>query len=149
MRALERLVAVLETVAAGRGPVSPSAVAGKIGLSLSTTSRLMGELAQEGMLELADGRGRYVLGPRLISLAHAALDGRDLAEVATPLLRDLRELTGETVALHVRRNGDRVCIANAESRHQVRRVVPVGATVPLHTGATGEVLLAFASPADV
>ena len=62
-------------------------------------------------------------------------------------MEELRDLTQETVSLHVRQRDLRVCIAQAESRRQVRRVVPVGFEVGINVGATGEVLLAgFPAP---
>ena len=62
-------------------------------------------------------------------------------------MEELRDLTQETVSLHVRQRALRVCIAQVESRRQVRRVVPVGFEVGINVGATGEVLLAgFPAP---
>jgi DNA-binding IclR family transcriptional regulator len=58
----------------------------------------------------------------------------------------LRDATGETVSLHVRSDDLRVCIAEVQSVQSVRRVVPIGLIVPLHFGATGHALLAFALP---
>ena len=62
-------------------------------------------------------------------------------------MEELRDLTQETVSLHIRQRDLRVCIAQVESRRQVRRVVPVGYEVGINVGATGEVLLAgFPAP---
>ena len=142
MRAVDRFIAILEAVADELDPTSATGVARRIDLPVSTTARLMAELEETGLLERADGRGRYVVGPRLRSLARAALHDPMLAEQAQSVLDGLRDRSGETVSLHVRREGWRVCIAHAESHHSVRRVVPIGATVPLHVGATGAMLLA-------
>jgi DNA-binding IclR family transcriptional regulator len=58
------------------------------------------------------------------------------------VMEELRDLTQETVSLHVRQRDLRVCIAQVESRRHVRRVVPVGFETGIIVGATGEVLLA-------
>lgn len=149
MRTLERVVGILEVVAENPAPMTASAVAGAVGLSLSTTSRLMRELSEEGLLERGYEGGAYSLGARVLSLARAALQPSDLLEAAIPEMQALRDLTGETVSLHVRRGGSRVCMAQVQSPHPVRRVVPVGFMAPLHIGATGEMLLAQASTHEV
>lgn len=147
MRALDRLIGVLEAVAAGRGPVTASSVATTVDLSLSTASRLLRLLADEGLLSRAGQNGTYVLGSRLLLIVGSAMDQTQLLEAALPAMETLRDKTGETVSLHIRSGDQRVCIAEVQSRHAVRRVVPPGFTVSLHRGATGEVLLA-ATPVD-
>jgi IclR family acetate operon transcriptional repressor len=146
MRALERLVSILEAVAESRSPVTPSAVASRVALSLSTISRLMRQLSDEGLLSRAATDGSYSLGPRLLSLALTTIQPLDLVEAAVPEMQALRDLTGETVSLHVHRGDSRVCIAQVQGLHPIRRVVPVGFNVPLHFGATGEILLAALPP---
>jgi IclR family acetate operon transcriptional repressor len=141
MRAMQRVVAILESVAAA-GPVStPVRVSAETGLSLSTVSRIMRELAEEQMLDrLSDGS--YTLGSRVFRLVRSATEGGDPTASIQRALGDLRDRAGETVSLHVRRGDQRVCIASVDSRHELRRVVPVGDAIPLLDTATGEVLLA-------
>src|SRR5690606_6130275 len=56
--------------------------------------------------------------------------------------------TEETVSLHVASGLRRVCIAEVQSRHEVRRVLPVGQTMPVDFGTAGEVLMAGMTPVD-
>lgn len=141
MRAMQRVVAILESVAAA-GPVStPVRVSAETGLSLSTVSRIMRELAEEQMLDRL-GDGSYTLGSRLFRLVRSAIDSGDPMASIQRVLSDLRDRTGETVSLHVRRDDKRVCIASVDSRHELRRVVPVGDAIPLLGTATGDILLA-------
>ena len=51
MRALERLIAILEAVADDSVAATTTAISTRVGLSLSTTSRLVKELEQEGLIE--------------------------------------------------------------------------------------------------
>lgn len=148
MRALERVVAILEAVAEDRGALTPTAVAGRVGLSLSTVSRLMRQLADEGMLERNGGDSAYTLGARLIAIARAAVEPKELVEASLPEMRALRDACQETVSLHIRRGDHRICIAVVESPRPIRRVVPVGFSLPVHSGATGIALLAGLAPAD-
>lgn len=113
-----------------------------MGLSLPTVSRLMRDLAAAGLLERAHLNGGYTLGPRLLAIAGAASRQSTLTELALPVLESLRDASGETASLHIPVGGQRVCIAEIQSRHEVRRVVSVGLSLPLETGATGLSLLA-------
>ncbi len=142
MRALERMLAILEAVAESGGPMTASVAAAETGLSLSTTSRLMRQLAEEGLLEREGEESAYGLGARLLTFSRAAIQPSGLVEAGIPEMRVLRDLTGETVSLHVRRGEARICIAQVESNLPVRRVVPEGFSAPLSRGATGETLLA-------
>jgi IclR family acetate operon transcriptional repressor len=65
-----------------------------------------------------------------------------------PVMRRLRDASGETTSLHVVRGTQRVCIAEMQSHAHVRRVVPPGSTNQLAGTATGDVLLVGASPAE-
>ena len=147
MRALERLIAILEAVADDSVAATTTAISTRVGLSLSTTSRLVKELEQEGLIERSYENGPFTLGGRFLALARSAIQPASLLNAALPVMEELRDLTQETVSLHIRQRDVRVCIAQVESRRQVRRVVPVGYEVGINVGATGEVLLAgFPAP---
>lgn len=149
MQALDRIVTILELVAGQARPAAPAEVAGQMGLPLSTVARLMRQLDDAGMLYRSADDGRYALGARLFALAGAGLAHVDLAELALPAMRELRDTTGETMSLHVLRGSRRVCVAEVQSNHQVRRVMPPGVTQELCGTATGEVLLAGAPAVDL
>jgi IclR family transcriptional regulator, acetate operon repressor len=149
MRALDRVVAILEAVAESRGSMTPTVVAVRTGLSLSTVSRLMRQMADRGLLDRSPSDGTYTLGVRIIRMAQTTLEPDDFVEAALPEMRHLRDVTGETVSLFVRRRDMRICLAQIQSTRPVRRVVPVGFTADLHRGATGEVLMAGLSRAEL
>ena len=126
---LDKAIAVLDAVEAG-----PHTLAGLVeatGLSRATAHRLAMALEVHGMVG-RDGEGRFVLGPRLA--------GVDLAVVARPALEGLRDRTGESAQLYVRRGERRLCVASLESPHGLRTIVPVGASLPLSVGSAGKVL---------
>lgn len=143
MQSLKRVLALLEAVADSGQSVAVGDVSSRADLPLSTTSRLLAELAEEGLVE-KDSHGHYVLGPRLFELTHRAPGRLTLASAARPEMSALRDELGETVSLHVRYGDQRVCVAAATSDHPVSRVVPEGLAMPLFGTATGTVLLANA-----
>lgn len=101
------------------------------GLSRATAHRLAVALEVHGLLE-RDGAGRFVIGPRL--------SGLDLPLLAQPFLEALRDRTGESAQVYVRRGDRRLCVASLESPHGLRTIVAVGASLPLTVGSAGAVL---------
>jgi IclR family acetate operon transcriptional repressor len=148
MQALTRLVSILELVAASSGPAAPAEIAQRVDLPLSTVTRLMRQLADEDLLFRTE-TGHYMLGSRIFALASVGLAGIDFVEVVRPTLTALRDRSGETVSLHVMRGTQRVCVAEVQSDRQVRRIIPPGTINGLCGTATGEVLLAGASAAEI
>ena len=106
------------------------------GLPRATAHRLAVALEAHGLVG-RDGVGRFDLGPRLTGL--------ELPVLARPALERLRDATGESVQLYVRRGDRRLCVASLESPHGLRTIVPVGASLPLDVGSAGKVLRGDAS----
>ena len=126
---LDKAVTVLDALEAE--PRSLLELSAATGLPRATAHRLALALEVHGFVE-RDGAGRFVLGGRV--------SGRSLATVARPALEDLREDTGESVQLYVRRGDARVCVVSLESPHSLRTIVPVGASLPMDVGSAAKVL---------
>src|SRR4030095_12878286 len=94
-----------------------------------------------------DTQGRWRPGPRLGELANAAPDV--LLTAADPLLSALRDATGESAQLYLRRADERICVAAAERASGLRDTVPVGAVLPMTAGSAAQVLLAWEPPEAV
>ena len=147
MQAIDRILAILDIVAA-EGAVSPTDIAGQMDLPFSTVARLVREMSSAGLLDREAGGARdYVLGWKIFDLATTGRGGQDLAVVAIPAMTRLRDVTGETVSLHILRGHQRVCIAEVQSKRELRRVIPPGTIQRLVGTSGGEVLLAGADDA--
>jgi DNA-binding IclR family transcriptional regulator len=126
---LDKAMALLDAMETG--PLALNELAAASGVPRATAHRLALALELHGMVA-RDGEGRFVLGPRV---ARRALD-----QVAGPALDALRDATGESAQLYVRRGRTRVCVLSLESPHGLRTIVPVGAVLPLDKGSAGKVL---------
>ena len=126
---LDKAVSVLDAVEAG--PRTLAALVDATGLSRATAHRLAVALEAHRLLA-RDSSGRFVLGPRMTGL--------DLPALARPALEALRDATGESSQLYVRRGDRRLCVLSLESPHGLRTIVPVGMSLPLDVGSAGKVL---------
>ena len=135
--------------ALGDGPLGVTEVADRAGLPKSTAARVLATLVGEGAVEQVPGDTSYRLGPRLITLAAGFSLTRSLAAIARSTLIDLAQTSGEAAGLAMP-DGDLVHYID-----QVDTVQPVlvrdwtGARVPLHAVSSGQVLLAFRTPAAI
>ena len=138
-----RTLDLLEQIAGSSRPLKLMELAGATGIDKSTAARLLGFLEERALIQRQPATKGYDVGPGLLSLSVAAMRSSDLPETAGPHLKSLRDETGETASLHLRVGRQRVCVAGAESRHELCRVLSVGESLPLCVGPSGKVMLAF------
>ena len=108
------------------------------GIPKATGQRLLDAFERRGYVQ--KDRGRYALAPATVRLARGYLAGDSLITIAMPVLQALAALSGETCALYVRQGFDRILVQRVESPHPLRHNTPIGERVPLHLGASGQIL---------
>jgi DNA-binding IclR family transcriptional regulator len=128
-RTLARVASLLD--AAESGPLTAAELARQSGLSVSTAHRLAMAMVDYGFFR-RDEAGRFKLGQRFVRTA--------LEKAAAPTIAALRDRTGETVQLWVRRGEERLCALSAEGNGELRVILPVGARLPLPEGSSGRLL---------
>ncbi|MGM7670423.1 IclR family transcriptional regulator [Microbacterium sp. A93] len=138
-----RVLTILALFERSLAPRSLTEISAETGLPLSTTHRLVAELEVWGALQ-RDDNGRYQIGLRLWELGQHA--GRQVREIARPLLQDLFTLTQEMVHIAVRENAEALYIDRVYGTRRVPQATRVGGRLPLHATAVGKVLLAFEEP---
>ena len=140
---LDKAVAILEATVDG---ASLAELVDRSGLPRATAHRLAQALEVHRLL-IRDAQGRWRPGPRLGEFADAAPDV--LLTAAAPVLAALRDQTGESAQLYLRRADERLCVAAAERSSGLRDTVPVGGALPIVAGSGAQVLLAWEPPEAV
>ena len=148
-QSVERALAILELFEDDRRPlIAIGEAARELGVHRSTASRLLATLEAGGLLELDEAAGGYRLGLGLVTLAGHVLNRFPVRACAAPVLRELRDSTGETAWLGVL-DGQRITyLDQATSPHVTVNVDWVGVRQALTEGVTGRLLLAY-QDADV
>jgi DNA-binding IclR family transcriptional regulator len=145
VQVIDRSIDMLEALS--EAPCSLTEICRSTGLSKGTAFRLLAGLAARGMVTKDPVGNSYMLGPGLLRLVQDALSGIGaVVTVGSKAVRELSERTGETVALHVQSGLERVCVEEIQSPHSIRYSSLAGSAAPIYNGATGVVLLAFATP---
>jgi DNA-binding IclR family transcriptional regulator len=123
-------------------PPSIGELSTRAGLPKSTTSRLVGALERQGLVQRLGVRGRLRPGPVL--LRYASRDASQaLAELALPSLQRLADASGETINLAVPGPDGVEHLAQEDTAHFVGVTDWVGRRVPFELAANGKCFLAF------
>ena len=145
----DRALELLLLAASSEEPMALADLGRASGLNKATTYRLVQSLVKYSMLAReTDGR-RYTVGPGLVALSATVMQRVNIRESARPILERIAVETSETVSLHIRHIRHRVCVDSIQSNLPVRRVVPMGETLPLYAGTTSKVMLAFLDDEEI
>ncbi|MGX1702069.1 IclR family transcriptional regulator [Microbacterium sp. NPDC055357] len=138
---LDRLSAVLDAFGEHDEGLGVSELARRAGLPKSTVSRIAADLVEQRFLD-RDGDKLY-LGVRLFELGQTVQQPRVLRRQALPVLRELRDVTGQTVNLGVLDGADVVVIAVLPGASMtLPPPLRVGARLPAYATAMGKAVLA-------
>lgn len=138
--ALGRSLVLLEAMIADNGQSSVAALARANGIPVATAHRQVVSLVAAHYLTLSD-RGRYVAGPRLLSLVHR-LDVRQvITSIASLPLRELAVETGCVVQLGTFEN-DMVTYRIKAGERAGSLFTQVGLQLEAYCSGIGKVLLA-------
>jgi DNA-binding IclR family transcriptional regulator len=141
-QAIDRAAQLLVDVVEAPQPPSIGELSARAGLPKSTTSRLVGALERQGLVQRLGARGRLRPGPVL--LRYASRDASQaLVELAQPSLQRLADASGETINLAVQGATGVEHLAQEDTAHLVGVTDWVGRRVPFELAANGKCFLAF------
>lgn len=141
-----RILRVLEAIAINQ-PIGIRALARLLGDDKSAIHRAITTLSNEGWIHANDDSPpRWVVSPRILTVAERAFSGYDLTRRAKPVLQRLRDACAETVALVVLEGSHMVVADVIESKRMLRWVPPIGSLVPPELTAAGRAILPYLPP---
>ena len=146
--ALGRGLTILEWITNQDRPVSGVEVAQALALPKPTVHRMAQQLEQQGFLQRMPGSKRFSGGPRIRSLALAALSNSVIGAPRHAVLQSLSEEIEETCNCTTLDGNHIVYVDRVEANWAYRIHLPVGTHVPLHCTASGKLFLALMPPAQ-
>lgn len=149
IQVIERMMTLLDALAAAPGAASLKHLVGVTGLHPSTAHRILAAMTAARFVERQE-TGAYRLGIRLLELGNIVKSRISVREVALPFMRALHEAIGEAINLGTRHEDEIVYVERTSSgRALVRVVYLVGGRAPLHLTSLGKLFLAADSPQQV
>lgn len=147
VRTLERgLMVLLALKELRRAPLS--VLARSVGLSASTSYRLLETLRQHGFVEWEEASGLYSVGLRAYQVGLAFTERSNLIGAAQGAMDELVAELNETANLAVLYRSEAVYVHQVEGRQLVRMFAHLGDSAPLHASGVGKVLLAWQPEAE-
>jgi len=145
VNAVQEALGVLMVVAHNPG-LGVTEIAKRSGNTKARTFRFLVTLEEASFVQRDRDSTAYSLGYKALVLGLAAQEQVSLTRLADKYLEALQDRFNEHSAVLVRDELESVSVAQKLSTHEVRVQGAVGRRRPLHAGASGKVLLAFASP---
>ena len=143
-----KALSLLDRVAAYERPVRFSELLAESDLPKATLYRLLQTLVSQRMLRCDPKSQGYMLGPRLIRLAHAAWRRASLAPVARNHLDALSALTGETIHLAQLDNAQVLYVDKRNATRPIPMFSDAGKIGPAYCTGIGKAILAFLDDAE-
>jgi len=143
VRALERGLRILACFSVAHPSWSIAALSKAVGLSRTTTRRLVKTLESEGFLLPEIETGQYRLGSKLFGVAYLARSYEELVRVAHPYLEQLAALTEETVGMTVWTDSGPLLLDNIPTRHFFKPSISPGSMYPEYGSTHSKIFLAF------
>lgn len=144
IQVIERMMNLLDTLAAHADPVSLKVLSQTTKLHASTAHRILNDMVVGRFVDRGDTPGSYRLGMRLLELGNLVKARLSVREAALEPMRDLHRKTGQTVNLSVRQGDEIVYIERAYSERSGMQVVrAIGGRAPLHLTSSGKLFLAY------
>lgn len=146
LQSVDKALRVLEVLATERHALPLGELARRLGFHESTAHHLLAAMRRRGFVDQDPQTKAYVLGGGLIQLVRGYVAGMDLYTAGLAPIRELRDHSGETAYLSIRRGGQVIPVIELVGWKpiQCRHSLLEGET-NLHATASGKVLLAYLS----
>ena len=141
VNALARGLEILRVFNPSDGALGNQEIARRTGIPKPTVSRLAYTLTKLGYLIYFPDTRRYQLGPSGLSLGYAILNRLRIRQVARPLMQQLSDEVGASVAIGMRDRLEMLYIAYTHSHSSVTLRLDVGTRIPLASTAMGRAFL--------
>ncbi len=122
---------------------SPSSLARHLKINRSRLFRILKTLERRGYVEYDPKTETYRLGLSFLTISQNIQDRINLRREAEDLLKKLANDSGDCVHLVVLSGSSAIVIDRYLGDNMLQVAAPIGALLPLHTGAAPKLLLAF------
>ncbi|SET20375.1 IclR family transcriptional regulator domain-containing protein [Thorsellia anophelis] len=151
VQSLSRGLQLIEAIASSRDGLTLTELAVRVNLPNSTTHRLLKTVESHGFIFHDLSNERWQVSGKLFSMGSTFARSRDLMQIATPVMKQLMNESGETVNMCVLDTVklDAVIVGQVQCLELMRMVSPIGARLPIHASGGGKVLLSNYSNLEI
>jgi len=145
IQSVQRAAQILAVLGSGTPRLGVTEIADRVGLAKPTVHGLLRTLEAHDLVAQDPDTGKYSLGPGVLQLGNAYLDGSELRARSLRWAESLAQRAGEAVWVATL-SGSRVIVLHHVFRpDNTVQILEVGAAIPWHACALGHAIVAFAS----
>jgi DNA-binding IclR family transcriptional regulator len=142
IQSVERAAQILGVLGSGTPRLGVTEIAERVGLAKPTVHGLLRTLEKHDLVAQDPDTGKYSLGPGVLQLGNAYLDGSDLRARSLLWAGSLAQRAGEAVWVATL-SGSRVIVLHHVFRpDNTVQILEVGAAIPWHACALGHAIVA-------
>jgi len=143
VRAVARAISILDCFTLEQPELNLTEISVRLGLSKTTTHRLLTTLESTEMVQFDRKTARYRLGLKLFHLGNVVAKSMELVKRADALLENLAQETDETSYLLVADGNEALCLRRFDGKYEVRVLfLEAGKHAPFNCGSAQRMLLA-------
>src|SRR5262252_10518835 len=142
IQSVQRAAQILGVLGSGTPRLGVTEIADRLGLAKPTVHGLLRTLEAHELVAQDPDTGKYSLGPGVLQLGNAYLDGSELRARSLRWAESLAQRAGEAVWVATL-SGSRVIVLHHEFRpDNTVQILEVGAAIPWHACALGHAIVA-------
>lgn len=149
IHAARHAIEVLRCISQARPEIGVSEIARRVGMHKSSVSRLVSTLEAQHVVERNRDTDRVSLGTGLLAIAAPLMAKVGVSQASRQRMAKLAEDSAETVNLSVWDGRESVSVDQTLGPNAITHFAAPGQANPPHCTASGKVLLAFSSKADI
>jgi DNA-binding IclR family transcriptional regulator len=143
IQSVERAATILGVLGSGTPRLGVTEIAERVGLAKPTVYGLLRTLVEHDLVAQDPGTGKYSLGPGVLQLGNAYLDGSELRARSLLWAESLAKRADEAVWVATL-SGTRVIVLHHVFRpDNTVQILEVGAAIPWHACALGQAIVAY------
>ena len=142
IQSVERAARILAVLGSGTPRLGVTEISDRLGLAKPTVHGLLRTLEKHDLVAQDPDTGKYSLGPGVVSLGNAFLDGSEVRARSLLWAESLAQRAGEAVWVAIL-SGSRVIVLHHVFRpDNTVQILEVGAAIPWHACALGHAIVA-------
>ena len=143
IQSVQRAAQVLDVLGSGTPRLGVTEIADRLGLAKPTVHGLLRTLEAYGLVAQDQATGKYSLGPGVLQLGNAYLDGSDLRARSLRWAEGLALQAKEAVWVATLSGGRVIVLHHVFRPDNTVQILEVGAAIPWHACALGHAIVAY------
>lgn len=143
IQSVRRAASILRELGSGQPRLGVTELAERLGLAKATVYGLLRALEADALVERDLETGKYRLGPALLQLGNAFLDGHELRARSLLWADSLASRTSEAVRVGVPNGWSMLIVHHVFRPDNSVQILEVGAAIPWHASALGKAVAAY------